>query len=109
MDLIRRLGLSPTAEEGTLRLVDVVKALGRRSDVAADELNLFRCLEGLAVMVVKHHNEAEYREALEGWSKHDIERVHIYHCLNYVLLHLVEDWRGLHLLVLVFLRESSAL
>ncbi|KAK0248370.1 hypothetical protein LTS09_016488 [Friedmanniomyces endolithicus] len=70
MDLIRRLGLSPTAEEGTLRLVDVVKALGRRSDVAADELNLFRCLEGLAVMVVKHHNEAEVK-SIRGlmWSQ----------------------------------------
>ncbi|KAK1810772.1 hypothetical protein LTR12_014856 [Friedmanniomyces endolithicus] len=109
IDLVRRLAHSPTAEEDAPRLVDVVKALRRRSDVAADELNLFRCLEGLAVMVAKQHNEGEYREALEGWSKHDIERVHIYHCLNYVLLHLVEDWRGLHLLVLVFLRESSTL
>ncbi|KAK5689790.1 hypothetical protein LTS12_028846, partial [Elasticomyces elasticus] len=50
-----------------------------------------------------------YNEALEGWSKHDIERIHMYHCLNYVLLHLVEDWRGLHPLVLVFLRKSSTL
>ncbi|KAK1044522.1 hypothetical protein LTR74_018285 [Friedmanniomyces endolithicus] len=58
IDLIRRLGLSPTADEDTLRLVYVVKALRRRSDVAADELNLFRCLEGLAVMVAKHHKEA---------------------------------------------------
>ncbi|KAK0972238.1 hypothetical protein LTR54_017622 [Friedmanniomyces endolithicus] len=107
IDLIRRLGLSPTAEEDTVRLVDVVKALRRRSDVAADELNLFRCLEGLAVMVTKHHNDAEYREALEGWSKHDIERVHIYHCLNYVLLRLDEGWRGLHLLVLVFLLRAG--
>ncbi|TKA74654.1 hypothetical protein B0A55_07959 [Friedmanniomyces simplex] len=58
-------------------------------------------------MVTKHHNDAEYREALEGWSKHDIERVHIYHCLNYVLLHLDEGWRGLHLLVLVFLLRAG--
>ncbi|KAK3620491.1 hypothetical protein LTR56_023371 [Elasticomyces elasticus] len=50
-----------------------------------------------------------YNEALEGWSKHDIERIHIYDCLVYVLLHLVEEWRGLHLLVLVFLRKSSIL
>ncbi|KAK1042598.1 hypothetical protein LTR74_018509, partial [Friedmanniomyces endolithicus] len=40
-------------------LVDVLRALRRRSGVAADELNLYRCLEGLAVMVAKHHNEAE--------------------------------------------------
>ncbi|KAK3076085.1 hypothetical protein LTR53_000025 [Teratosphaeriaceae sp. CCFEE 6253] len=59
IDLIRRLGFSPTADEDTLCLVDVVKALRRRSDVAADELNLFRCLEGLVVIVAKHHNEAE--------------------------------------------------
>ncbi|KAK3066366.1 hypothetical protein LTR53_017318 [Teratosphaeriaceae sp. CCFEE 6253] len=58
-------------------------------------------------MVTKHHSDAQYREALEGWSKHDIERVHIYHCLNYVLLHLDEGWRGLHLLVLVFLLRAG--
>ncbi len=40
IDFIRRLGLSSTAEDDTVRLVDVVKALRRRSDVTADELNL---------------------------------------------------------------------
>ncbi|KAK3615319.1 hypothetical protein LTR56_026661 [Elasticomyces elasticus] len=107
IDLVRRLAQCFTAEEDAPRLVDVVKALWWRSDVAADELNLFRCLEGLAVMVAKQYNEGEYTEALEGWSKHDIERIHIYHCLNSVLLHLVEDWRGLHLLVLVFLLRAG--
>ncbi|KAK1809432.1 hypothetical protein LTR12_016212 [Friedmanniomyces endolithicus] len=108
IDLVRKLSLSSTNDQDAPRLVDVVKGLRRQSDVAADELSLFRCLEGLAVLVTKQHDEAEYREALEGWSKHDIERIHIYHCLNYVLLHLVEDWRGLHMLVLVFLQQGSA-
>ncbi|KAK3614094.1 hypothetical protein LTR56_027485 [Elasticomyces elasticus] len=71
IDLVRKLAHSSTAKEDAPRLVDVVKALRRRSDIAADELNLFRCLEGLVVMVAKEHNEGEYYEALEGWSKHE--------------------------------------
>ncbi|KAK5703539.1 hypothetical protein LTR17_022018 [Elasticomyces elasticus] len=107
IDLIRKQAHFSTAKEDAPRLVDVVKALRRRSDIAAEDLKLSRCLEGLVVMVAKEHNEGEYYEALEGWSKHDVERIHISHCLNYVLLHLVEDRRGLHLLVLVFLHKSS--
>ncbi|KAK1036401.1 hypothetical protein LTR74_018854 [Friedmanniomyces endolithicus] len=64
IDLVRRLAHSSTAEEVAPRLVDVVKALRRQSDVAANELNLFRCLEGLAVMVAKQHNEGEVRASI---------------------------------------------
>ncbi|KAK0860370.1 hypothetical protein LTR87_017324 [Friedmanniomyces endolithicus] len=66
IDLVRRLAHSSTAEEDAPRLVDALKALRRRSDVAADELNLFRCLERLAVTVARQHNEGECYEALEG-------------------------------------------
>lgn len=58
-NLIRRLCLSSLRDEDTPRLVDAVKALRRRSEVAGDELNLFRCLESLMVMVTKQHNEEE--------------------------------------------------
>jgi len=51
-------------------------------------------------------DHVQYLEALKGWSKHEIGCVHIHQCLNFVLLHLDERWRGLHLLVLVFLRED---
>ncbi len=58
-NLIRRLCLSSLRDEDTPRLVDAVKALRRRSEVAGDELSLFRCLENLMVMVTKQHNELE--------------------------------------------------
>ncbi|KAK5149383.1 hypothetical protein LTS14_010971 [Recurvomyces mirabilis] len=58
-NLIRRLCLSPLRDEDTPRLVDAVKALRRRSEVAEDEVNLFRCLESLMVMVTQQYNEEE--------------------------------------------------
>ncbi|KAK0924937.1 hypothetical protein LTR29_018122 [Friedmanniomyces endolithicus] len=106
LNLIRRLCHSSLKDEDAPRLVDAVKALRRCSEVAGDERNLFRCLENLLVMVTKEHDQNEYLEALKGWSKHEIGCVHIHQCLNFVLLHLDERWRGLHLLVLVFLRED---
>ncbi|KAK3669704.1 hypothetical protein LTR78_010387 [Recurvomyces mirabilis] len=106
-NLIRRLCLSPLRDGETSRLVDVVKALRCRSEVAGDELRLFRCLESLMITVTKQHDEKEYREALTEWTKHEIECMDIYICLNYVLLRLDERWRGLHLLLLVFLLRAG--
>ncbi|KAK6442637.1 hypothetical protein LTR95_001116 [Oleoguttula sp. CCFEE 5521] len=106
-NLIRRLCLSPLRDGETSRLVDVVKALRRRSEVAGDELRLFRCLESLMITITKQHDEKEYREALTEWTKHEIECMDIYFCLNYVLLRLDERWRGLHLLLLVFLLRAG--
>ncbi|KAK1807246.1 hypothetical protein LTR12_018410, partial [Friedmanniomyces endolithicus] len=108
IDLVRKLSLSSTDDQDAPRLVDVVKALRRQSDVAADELNLFRCLEGLAVLVTKHHDEAEIanvRSIAKRWKigANMTSSASTFISLNYVLLHLVEDWRGLHMLVLVFL------
>ncbi|KAK4551544.1 hypothetical protein LTR86_011107 [Recurvomyces mirabilis] len=106
-DLIRSLCLSPLRDEEISRLVDAVKALRRRSEVAGDEVRLFRCLESLMLTVTKQHNEEEYCEALKEWTPHDINCVDIYICLNYVLLRLDERWRGLHLLLLVFLLRAG--
>ena len=36
---------------------------------------------------------------------HDLRRVSDHHCLHYVLLHLNEDWRGLHVMVVIYLRK----
>jgi len=59
IDTVRRLCLAPLTTDDNGRLVDAVKALRRRSEVAADEVNLFRCLENLMITVTKEHNETE--------------------------------------------------
>lgn len=56
---MRRLCLPAAEDEDATRLDDAVKALRRRGDVAADQVNHSRCLESLAAMVAKHHNEDE--------------------------------------------------
>ncbi|KAK6395461.1 hypothetical protein LTR81_026132 [Elasticomyces elasticus] len=76
--------------------------LTKKVEIEAKEIN------SILSQIGQLESETSLSGALESWSIHDIERIHIYHCPNYVLLHLVEDWRGLRLLVLVFLRKSAA-
>ncbi len=39
---------------------------------------------------------------------HDLRRVSDHHCLHYILLHLNEGWRGLHVMVVMYLRKYWA-
>ncbi|KAK3615156.1 hypothetical protein LTR56_026766 [Elasticomyces elasticus] len=66
--------------------------LTKKVEIEAKEIN------SILSQIGQLESETSLSGALESWSIHDIERIHIYHCPNYVLLHLVEDWRGLRLM-----------
>jgi len=101
--------------------MDLIHALRQQFDV----VNLLQCLESFALVVTKDHAPAQVsivcrrvlngtgysvtvRQSSGGWSMHDLRRVSDHHCLNYVLLHLNDGWRGLHVMVAMYLRKYWA-
>ncbi|KAK1041052.1 hypothetical protein LTR74_018646, partial [Friedmanniomyces endolithicus] len=88
-------------------MMDLIRALRQRQKFTKDVVNLLQCLESFALVVAKYHAPAQYAKAVEGWSMHDLRRVSDHHCLHYVLLHLNEDWRGLHVMVVMYLLRAG--
>ncbi|KAK0265223.1 hypothetical protein LTS00_018005, partial [Friedmanniomyces endolithicus] len=88
-------------------MMDLIRALRQRQKFTKDVVSLLQCLESFALVVTKYHAPAQYAKAVEGWSMHDLRRVSDHHCLHYVLLHLNEDWRGLHVVVVIYLLRAG--
>ncbi|KAK0261622.1 hypothetical protein LTR35_017814 [Friedmanniomyces endolithicus] len=88
-------------------MMDLIRALRQRQKVTKDTVNLLQCLESFALVVTKYHAPAQYVKAVQGWSMHDLRRVSDHHCLHYVLLHLNEGWRGLHVMVVMYLLRAG--
>ncbi|KAK0270455.1 hypothetical protein LTS00_016958 [Friedmanniomyces endolithicus] len=100
VDLVKGLCDLPSEQVRPQDMVDLIHALRRRQKVTKDVTNLLQCLESFALVVTKNHAAAQYAKAVEGWSTHDLRRLSDHHCLHYILRHLDERWRGLHVLVL---------
>ncbi|KAK4900165.1 hypothetical protein LTR49_027513 [Elasticomyces elasticus] len=83
-------------------MTDLTRALRQRQKLTKDVVNLLQCLESFALVVTKYHTST-----MEGWSMHDLRRVSDHHCLHYVLLHLDEGWRGLHVMVVIYLLRAG--
>ncbi|KAK1021443.1 hypothetical protein LTS16_026507, partial [Friedmanniomyces endolithicus] len=88
-------------------MMDLIRALRQRQKVTKDAMNLLQCLESFALVVTKYHAPAQYVKAVQGWSMHDLRRVSDHHCLHYVLLSLNEGWRGLHVMVVMYLLRAG--
>ncbi|KAK0830056.1 hypothetical protein LTR91_023378 [Friedmanniomyces endolithicus] len=90
-------------------MMDLIRALRQRQKFTKDVVNLLQCLESFALVVTRNHAPAQskYTKAVEGWSMHDLRRVSDHHCLHYILLHLNEGWRGLHVMVVMYLLRAG--